>query len=460
MDLSRRDFMLAGTTSVLAMPSDVRQQVQPQLQSDSVNAEGFAGVADLLGPEAARPEPGDPFFEDKTFNGYRYEETDTGDRWFITEPYAEWTPLMTNPETQVDEVRVREFNAFLDHTFARPEAPDDKNWVYTDADVTKQNSEIELAATTLLESTQEGNYSPGTDAVPGVAGRVTGTPTGGRADMGYFNDNNGFGAGEDATDSYAIIRKGGTETQVYRTNWNGYIPDGRVWTNESPVITRFPHLFYGGGSIEIRALLHEDGESRLRTLHTFTPDNTPGSGPPTDQPNLPIRFESDSLAGGNLRANAAHYEIGHSQSETRVNGEHLSVADVGTTGWTPLVAWRKRSGWDMVNVKPLKIEIASTSDMKLAVQLDPTLSGGTWTRPENTGSDETAVEINLGATLDAVGERRWVGSVSGGGGNKTANARSNDLTFNLPAGQDVVLVAQAFSSTGDVSGNVAWEEFF
>lgn len=97
MDLSRRDFMLAGTTSLLAMPDDMKQQLDPAQFNAQVetaeNTRGFAGVADLLGPAEARPAPGSGFFEDKVFNGYRYEATDTGERYFITAPYEKWDRL-------------------------------------------------------------------------------------------------------------------------------------------------------------------------------------------------------------------------------------------------------------------------------------------------------------------------------------------------------------------------------
>jgi hypothetical protein len=291
--------------------------------------------------------------------------------------------------------------------------------------------------------------------------RLTATPTSGSGEGGYTDGTDGFGVGEDATDSYVFMRKAGSDTVVYRDDWNGYSPDSRVWVSDSPVVTRFPHLFYGGGKVRVRALLHDGHETRLRTLHTFTPDNTPGTGPPWDQPNLPIDFTTDGLSGGALRANAAHYEFGETKSETRVNGEHFAEVSVSDTGWTPLIAWRKRSGWDMVNVKPLKIGVsAASADLKLGLQLDPSVSGGTWDLPENTSSSETAVEVNTGVTLDATGERRWPGYVAAGQGNKGAQIKDADVTFNLPSGRVVALVAQAVGKSATASGVVAWDEFF
>jgi hypothetical protein len=460
MDLSRREFMLAGTTSLLSLNTSV-SQINPD-DTDSTEYE-FQGVADLVGPKDALPGPDDPFWDDKIAYAYRYEAIDVGERFFKTEDDPDWQNLTMFPETQVEEVRTENYNAFFNHTFARPGAPDSKNWAYTDADVTKQDSEVKLASTTTLESTQRGNYPAGVEAIPGVAFRVTGTPTAGSAEAGYFTANNGGGVGEDSTDSYVFLRKGGTTKKVYRSDWNGYAPDSRVWTGNRPVITRLPHLFYGGGDFEIRAILHRQDESTLRTLHTFTPENvddTFSGGPPFDQPNLPIRFESSNLSGGSLQANAAHYEFGEVKAENRVNGEHFTNISVSETGWTPLLIWQKRTNWEMVNVQPLQSTVsAASSDVKLGIQLNPELTVNSTALPENTSSDETAVEI-VDATVDAFGERRWAGYTTAGQGIGPGVAADDDLTFNLPANQPVMLVAQGVGGSATVSGCVSWEEYF
>lgn len=463
MDLSRRDFIHAGTLSLAALQTGLTPQQQDGQQT---NTEEFQTVAHLIGPEDARPEPGSDFFQgdnyQKVYYAYLYDSIDTGNQYFITQDDADWQEYRMIPKSQLDEVVTSESDSFFNHTFARPEAPDDKNWQYTDADVTKFNSEIELASTTTLETNQRGNYPPGSTATPGVALRFTGTPTGGEALGGYFNDNNGLIVGEDTTDSFVRLRAGGTDVTVYRTDWNGYVPDERVWVSNRPVITRFPHLFYGGGDLEVRALLHGADSSELRTLHTFTPDNVTGiaDGPPIQQPNLPVRFQSIGLTGGNLRANACHYEFSQTHSETRINGEHFQDVSVSTTGWTPLLLWRKRPGWEMVNVKPLKIAAsAATNDAKLEILLDSEVSNVTTSLPTHTTSDETAVEI-VDATVDTLGERRWVGYSAAGQGNSGGQTNPSDLTFNLPSNETIGLFAQAVGGTATVSGAVAWEEYF
>jgi hypothetical protein len=462
---SRRGFLeLSGSALAAAGLSDT---VSAQITSDEddVADDEFAHHALLLGPADARPDPAGEYISQWDTYRFVYFATDTGEKAHLSTGDTAWTTLpMSVPTTQVDEVRTENFTSFFNLTFARPEAPDDKNWNYTPADVTKQGSEVELAATTTLESTQRGNYPAGSEAIPGVAMRLTATPSAGSGQAGYYNADDGGGAGEDSQDSYVFMRHDGAEKKVYRTNWNGYQPSSRVWVGNRPVITRFPHLFYGGGDFEVRALIHGDTGSELKTLHTFTPesvDDTFGDGPPFTQPNLPITFESSSLTGGSLRANAAHYEFGEVETENRVNGEHFTGVDAGTSGWTPLLIWQKRTGWDMVNVQPLKLSVTATSnDAKLALQLNPTLSSTTTRLPTNSSSDETAVEIVDSFSFDAVGERRWPGYVTAGQGNQPSSVSSEDLTFNLPSDQPVALVAQGVGGTATLSGVVAWEEFF
>lgn len=462
-DVSRRNFLqLTGAAAVPLMQSTPFEWDEQAVGLD----EDVEGYGLLMGPEDARPPAQGEYFEQWDTYNFAYFATDTGAQSKIQTGDTEWTEIMGNPTTQVDELRTENFESFFNHTFARPNAPDDTNWTYTDADVTKDGSEIELAATTTLETNQRGNYPPGSEAIPGVAMRVTGTPTGGRGDAGYFDDNDGLGIGEDATDSYVFIRNGGTEHQVYREDWNVHVPDSRVWANNRPVITRFPHLFYGGGDLEVRAILHDETKSELTTLHRFTPDNMPSGfddGPPIDQPNLPVRFESSSLAGGSVRANACHYEFGNVETQTRMNGEHFSDVTVSDTGWTPLLLWQKRDGWEMVNIEPLKIRaFAETNDVKLEMQLNPSLSSVSTSLPENTSGDETAVELIDVSTVsvDALGERRWVSYAAQGQGGNPGDDATDDLDFNLPANQPVGLFAQAVGGSATVSGTVVWEEFF
>lgn len=90
-DLSRREFMQVGTTSLLAMSAGGQLQVNAPDDPDEYQ---FQGVADLMGPAAAKPTPTDPFFDNKIAYAYRYQETDANQyEWFITDDDTHWTNL-------------------------------------------------------------------------------------------------------------------------------------------------------------------------------------------------------------------------------------------------------------------------------------------------------------------------------------------------------------------------------
>lgn len=80
--------MFVGTTSLLALDGSVSQQVQ-----QPANEYEFQGVADLMGPAAAKPDPGSEFFDDKEYYWYRYDETDDAGRWFISQADDVWTDI-------------------------------------------------------------------------------------------------------------------------------------------------------------------------------------------------------------------------------------------------------------------------------------------------------------------------------------------------------------------------------
>lgn len=387
------------------------------------------------------------------------------------------------PITQLDELETISYETFFNHTFSRPNAPDDKSWVYSG--VTKDNSEIELDNSDHLASEQRGNYPPGSSAIPGVAARVTSMPSSGDAFFGYFNavnigsdnsPNEGFGFGVDGTGTFSFIAKGGTTRKVYQGDWNGPEADkveSDPFDKHYPRICRFPHLFYGGGGIRYIILEHrtdDDGVPRIepRTVHIETPETVSSegapfnSGPPFNQPNLRCAFTVSSISGAALRANAAHYESGNDESERRVNGEHFTGTNVGTSGWTHLLSWQKRTDWEMVNVKPLKIFVPppASNDVKLELQIDASLSNTSFSRATHSSDDETAVEVSTAGSISTNGERRWVGYSATGQGNQGSAIGTAAVDFNLAADITVTLAAQAVGGSTDVDGVVAWEEFF
>jgi len=87
LDLSRREFMLAGT--IPFSMSNVNLQVQDQQPNEEYE---FQGAAYLVGPLSARPTPGDSFFDNKVAYAYIYED-ENGSRSYLEDEDSSWTPL-------------------------------------------------------------------------------------------------------------------------------------------------------------------------------------------------------------------------------------------------------------------------------------------------------------------------------------------------------------------------------
>lgn len=88
-ELSRRDFMLAGVTTV-ALASTGSVQAQSDTESE------FQAAAVLVGPADARPEPGDGFFDRKTRYSYVYHATDGTTKSMITQANEQWTEISSS----------------------------------------------------------------------------------------------------------------------------------------------------------------------------------------------------------------------------------------------------------------------------------------------------------------------------------------------------------------------------
>lgn len=89
-EMTRRGFIVANVVPLATIGGG--GVARPQVGSaDDVLADDFQALADLIGPIGARPDPGDPFFEDKPIYAYRYSATDSGERYFRVQGDAGWT---------------------------------------------------------------------------------------------------------------------------------------------------------------------------------------------------------------------------------------------------------------------------------------------------------------------------------------------------------------------------------
>lgn len=87
MDLSRREFVFAGTVAMS------NTNMIPQTEQRTQDNNEFQGIAYLVGPDDAKPDIGSGFFDDKLFYGYIYLAKDTERRFYTDETIDYWFVL-------------------------------------------------------------------------------------------------------------------------------------------------------------------------------------------------------------------------------------------------------------------------------------------------------------------------------------------------------------------------------
>lgn len=371
-----------------------------------------------------------------------------------------------------DEWVTRELEIIWEHTFQKvnENAGDgitDKFFEY--AGVARSGSDVQVNEGGHIQTKESGDYGAGQPVVAGAAGHFGSTPTGTQDGwVGYTDGTWGGGFGEDATSPYVFLDRDGVRTTVHQSDWNLHKLNGEP--GEGPPLDatdgftlRLPHACYGHSKFTVvLGVKLDNGGFKLYPVHQF---NVIGASM-WDVFDLPIRWQFDGSEGdGNyLAGTACHYEGETGRNVKRTNGETSTAAKNGgesislpsftgtTGGWTPLVAFRKRTGWSQANVTPLAFSIDSDNPVEVQITARAALSNTNWQLPEATTTTETAVEYDVvdsedkasATTIDTLGEREYIDTVPGS--NKPIDV-SGDLEDVVIAEGDIILLS-ARRSTG------------
>jgi hypothetical protein len=415
----------------------------------------------------------------------------------------------------LNQVRTARFSPYINHMFAAVPESEGITTLRFDPDTSSNGAINRDGADAVLhcdasqnehaqlETTEHINYAPGTIGAAGWTFEPQSLPSG-EQDLwiGATNKNDGVGIGlkefssGDGTPEvsgggvqpYVFFEKGGNDRiRIPQEHWNQDTLDGSNDDNnpsgkdindwlDGAIIRIDPQLFYGHGVYKLQAVVKEghntvslDGGGELLledagvekvNFHNIVVSK----GVMLDQPNVPImaRCETNGTAQAiDQHWTSVHYERASDEAETRLNGETRTGQDVDTA-WEPLISWRKRSGWDNVNSRPITVVVSSDTNLELDIQLGATLNGASFGLATHTTSSETALEFDTSATgFSSTGERRWVGQATGGTGNQAgAAATTQTLTFNLPGERNVTLAAKAASDNAVVnSAAITGSEF-
>lgn len=329
------------------------------------------------------------------------------------------------------------------------------------------------ASTAGLASAERGRYQPGAQAQAGIGVRLPATTYTGTAEArwGYFDTDNGFGFGIDATSPFVFTRRAGADTDVAQADWNrdtlnGNGPSGVTLDLTKGNIFQIDFSWYGYGVIQYKVVLpNTSGRQTSIVVHEFTPVAQTS----VVDPNLPINVVTSN---GDTTTNYVAYVGGRQFSvltkfepNRRINGNRrLSQGSIGTT-FVPLISFRRKSAFRSVSVKIDGFDIITDQalvwEIRSGVEVAD-LTGESFGTPVNTTAAETAVESDIAATAvtNASGEFIAGGIVNAtGSGNKASGSFSTDqLQFDVPDLQIITLQARSISGTATVSSFFRWKE--
>lgn len=338
------------------------------------------------------------------------------------------------------------------------------------ATVAISNSEYLLSTTALandvatLDSAERGRYLPGYEATTGIGVREASANPSYTGDMearwGYYDDNDGYFFGEDATGKFVCVRRAGSDTKNYQSSWNGDKLDGTGPSGLTLDLTdgnifQIRYSWYGYGAIAFEVITKDTTKQVIQkptVVHTMDIRGETS----IEQPNLPIRAEV--LNGATATAHTLYvagrqYTIsGKYNPNYRITADFRGSVSTSTT-WVPLISFRRKSSSKFLvqSVKLSQFEaIANSSNHVLGFVLNGTLNSPSWGTPTNHTAAETVLESDTSAT-----------AISGGifiGGfhlvlasNKTA-ALTQELGFDFDfiESQPITLVVRAVTGTDSI----------
>lgn len=390
-------------------------------------------------------------------------------------------PLQLNAETAFDEVRVAEFTPLLELDSSN--GLSDLRDVQTTANggtIAAVSGQYRLRTgstangSAQLDTAERGRYQPGIEGLPGIGVHRPTAPTGNQSwQAGYFDGNDGFFFGEDATGVYVRLRVGGSDKdKVYQKDWNADTllandgdkknPSGLTLDLSKPVILRMPFVWYFGGPIKMSVLLTDpdDGNRpKLVEVHRF--GGTAGE-PIMEQPKLPVRAVVDN--GGDtssldLFVGGRQFAVlGRYAPNRRETAEYRFGVSTSTTV-IPLVTFKKKSGDTAKSVKVSGLSVLTDTDSMFEIILGATLTDASFGSIDGIADSETSLEADTSATAISGGQVIDRGLAAGGAtGNRSNLSGIRRLGLDIPDDTEVTLAIRTISGTGTASCVFTLEE--
>lgn len=302
-------------------------------------------------------------------------------------------------------------------------------------------------STALLTSAQRGRYVAGTESDVGLGIRLDHTFQGTQfVRWGYYDDDNGFGFGKDASGLFVFVRRAGSDEKFYQPAWNVEQP---VITLEKGNIFQIRFLWYGFGPIRWQMIGEVQNQPRQFELNRFFPNAQTSVA----NPNLPLSLEAgngDTSEDVTIYVAGRQYSVvGEYDPSFRVTGDRRIEQTVGTT-FLPSVSYRKKEGFRDVRVLNESLEVLTDANALVQLRLNATLTDASFGTPTDHTASETGIETDTGATAISGGEILYSDLVStaGSGRNKAGGSSLRGILLEIPETDTVSIALRSLSSVG------------
>lgn len=391
----------------------------------------------------------------------------------VTEPAADAFGRLrvANPTTLFDSKMLFDKNPlFWDETITDNSGNATSTHDTSDASVSMY---VEATDTIIRQTKQRFNYQPGKSQLVVCTGQLSNGGTGVMGRIGAFDANDGLFFELDDTTCSVVKRKATADTSVAQADWNldkldGTGPSGVTLDTTKAQIMFFDYEWLGVGRVRfgfyfdgLPVYVHEfDHVNELTSVYMSTP-------------NLPVRYELSSAAGG---ASATMQHIcssvvseGGSDLFGVIHAESTEgTAVVGTNADTiyAVIGLRLKGTHLDAIVKPEEVSMMAETadDFEWMLLLNPTVAG----TPTFADVTNSACQSYTGASANVVTADSWDLRIAAGF-TKNTNQGGSPVALDVQSAfglgstiagtpDELVLAVRPLGAAAEIQGTLSWRE--
>lgn len=319
-----------------------------------------------------------------------------------------------------------------------------------------------------LTSSGRGRYVPGNVSQIGCGVRLSSLPSNGDIECkwGYFqmkldssgntttDIGDGFLFGEDTSGTFVeVIKSGASLTgKVYKNSWN---LNSSVYLNLTEGnIFQISYTYYGYGLIKFQLVdsLQSEEQQKVVDLHSVRITGETSLNNSNLKVGGFVRSTNSSDQLAMYVAGRQYSTIGPFKPNIRFTSEGSFGNGVGTTNFTPLVSFRRKSGQRETPISLYGYDIIADQNLELDIRVNGNLTNASFTDVTNQLSGETTVEVDTSATAinPDTGVNILKALAFGGSKNNAQDyVQVDNLPLSFPDNGIVTISARALSTASE-----------